>query len=46
MSRVALVTGGMGGLGEAVCIKLAAPGFKVIATYSPGNGKAEAWVTE
>ncbi len=44
MSRVALVTGGMGGLGEAVCIKLAALGFKVIATYSPGNDKAEAWL--
>ena len=39
MSRVALVTGGMGGLGEAVCIKLAALGFKVVTTYSPGNAK-------
>ncbi|MGL5005232.1 MAG: beta-ketoacyl-ACP reductase, partial [Casimicrobium sp.] len=24
MSRVALITGGMGGLGEAICIKMAA----------------------
>ena len=44
MSRVALVTGGMGGLGEAVCIKLAALGFKVVTTYSPGNDKAEGWL--
>ena len=44
MTRVALVTGGMGGLGEAVCIKLAALGFKVVTTYSPGNDKAEGWL--
>ncbi len=44
MSRVALVTGGMGGLGEAVCIKLAALGYKVVTTYSPGNDKAEGWL--
>ena len=43
MSRVALVTGGMGGLGEAVCIKLAAL-FKVVTTYSPGNAKVKDWL--
>ena len=40
MSRVALVTGGMGGLGEAVCIKMAALGYRVVTTYSPSNTKA------
>ncbi|NTV11369.1 MAG: acetoacetyl-CoA reductase [Zoogloea sp.] len=44
MARVALVTGGMGGLGEAVCIKLAALGYKVCTTYSPGNSKADDWL--
>jgi len=44
MARVALVTGGMGGLGEAVCIKLAALGYKVVTTYSPGNKKVEDWL--
>ncbi len=44
MSRVALITGGMGGLGEAICIKMAALGYKVVTTYSPGNGKAEEWL--
>ncbi|QRM19611.1 acetoacetyl-CoA reductase [Dechloromonas sp. TW-R-39-2] len=44
MSRVALVTGGMGGLGEAVCIKLAALGYKVVTTYSPGNTKVADWL--
>ena len=44
MSRVALITGGMGGRGEAICIKMAALGYKVVTTYSPGNTKAEAWL--
>jgi len=42
--RVALVTGGMGGLGEAICIKLAALGYKVVTTHSPGNTKAPEWL--
>jgi len=45
MSRVALVTGGMGGLGEAVCVKLAALGYKVVTTYSPGNSKVQDWLS-
>ncbi|MFI4939536.1 MAG: acetoacetyl-CoA reductase [Burkholderiales bacterium] len=44
MARVALVTGGMGGLGEAVCIKLAALGYQVVTTYSPSNTNAAEWL--
>ncbi len=44
MSRVALVTGGMGGLGEAICIKLAALGYKVVTTHSPNNSKVAEWL--
>ena len=44
MARVALVTGGMGGLGEAICIKLAALGYKVVTTHFPGNTKAHEWL--
>ena len=44
MARVALVTGGMGGLGEAVCFKLSALGYCVVTTYSPGNPKVEQWL--
>ena len=36
----------MGGLGEAVCIKLAALGYKVVTTYSPGNTKVTSWLSQ
>ena len=42
--RVALVTGGMGGLGEAICIKLAALGYTVVTTHSPGNTGSAEWL--
>ena len=44
--RVAVVTGGMGGIGEAICVRLAQAGYKVVATYSPGNKKADQWVAD
>jgi acetoacetyl-CoA reductase len=34
----------MGGLGEAICVKLAALGDKVVTTYSPNNTKAQEWL--
>ncbi|HJV51455.1 MAG TPA: acetoacetyl-CoA reductase [Noviherbaspirillum sp.] len=46
MARVALVTGGMGGLGEAICIKMAALGYQVVTTHSPGNTKAGEWLNQ
>ncbi|MES2898789.1 MAG: acetoacetyl-CoA reductase [Pseudomonadota bacterium] len=42
--RVALVTGGMGGLGTAICRRLHAAGFKVATTYSPSNKAPEGWL--
>jgi acetoacetyl-CoA reductase len=44
--RVALVSGGMGGLGEAICIKLAALGYTVVATHSPTNSKSQRWLRD
>jgi acetoacetyl-CoA reductase len=44
--RIALVTGGMGGLGEAICMKLERMGIKVVVTYSPGNTKYKEWLKE
>ena len=40
-----MVTGGMGGLGEAICIKLANLGDTVVSTYSPANTKSKEWVS-
>jgi acetoacetyl-CoA reductase len=44
VSRTALVTGGMGGLGEAICLKLAAMNYTVVTTHSPGSKKAAEWL--
>ena len=44
--RVALVTGGMGGLGEVISTKMADAGYKVAVTYSPGNTKHAEWVAD
>ena len=44
--RTVLVTGGMGGLGESICTKLADLGYQVVTTYSPGSTKAEGWLAD
>ena len=43
-TRVVLVTGGMGGLGETISTKMADAGYRVVVTYSPGNTKHGEWV--
>jgi acetoacetyl-CoA reductase len=45
-NRVVLVTGGMGGLGESICTKLADLKYTVVTTYSPSNKKATDWLAE
>lgn len=45
MSRIALVTGGTRGIGEAICTTLKAEGYTVVANYG-GNDQAAAAFTE
>ena len=42
--RIAVVTGGMGGLGESISTKMADAGYRVVVTYSPQNTKYKAWL--
>jgi acetoacetyl-CoA reductase len=43
MSRVALVTGGTGGIGTEICKALATAGYKVVATWLKGVDDGEGW---
>ena len=43
MARVALVTGGTRGIGEAICKALQAAGYKVAANYAGNDAAAEAF---
>lgn len=42
--RIGLVTGGMGGLGEAIASRLHDSGHRVIVTHSPGNDHVASWL--
>lgn len=44
--RVAFVSGGMGGIGTAVCRRLAKNGVKVVAGCLPGYDKKEGWLAK
>jgi len=44
--RIAVVTGGMGGIGEAISLRLAQSGCTVVATHSPGNRHAAQWIAD
>jgi acetoacetyl-CoA reductase len=46
-SRVALVTGGIGGIGSAICRRLVEDGFQVYAAYHPVEAETAAdWKTQ
>ena len=34
----------MWGLGEAICVKLAALGYRVVTAYSPSSARVHAWL--
>ncbi|GAB3630300.1 3-ketoacyl-ACP reductase [Pandoraea terrae] len=43
--RLALVTGGMGGLGEAISVRLHDSGYHVVVTHSRGNDHVNDWLS-
>mgnify|MGYP000134254591 CR=1 FL=1 len=44
--QIAIVTGGMGGIGQAICRTLYNEGFRVVATYHRPEEAASTWLTE
>ena len=44
--RIALITGGMGGLGQTISTKMHEVDDTVVVTYSPGNQNAAAWLAD
>ena len=44
--RVAVITGGMGGLGDSISTKMNAVGYRVAVTHSPGNTKTKEWLSQ
>src|SRR5574343_739986 len=44
--RVAYVTGGMGGIGTAICQRLAKDGYTVVAGCGPNSPRKDKWLAE
>jgi acetoacetyl-CoA reductase len=44
--KVAYVTGGMGGIGTAICRRLCTSGFLVVAGCGPGSTRKDRWLAE
>src|SRR5258707_11118906 len=45
-TRIAYVTGGMGGIGTAICRRLCKAGHTVIAGCGPGSPRKDRWLAE
>jgi acetoacetyl-CoA reductase len=44
--RTALITGGMGGLGETISTKMHDAGYRVVVTFSQANTSSEKWLAD
>jgi acetoacetyl-CoA reductase len=45
-ARLAYVTGGMGGIGTAICKQLCRHGYRVVAGCGPGSARKDRWLGE
>ena len=45
-TKIALITGGMGGIGSAICNALATTGHTIISTYLSDDQKAKKWLAQ
>src|SRR6202044_438275 len=45
-TRIAYVTGGMGGIGSAICDRFCSEGYTVIAGCGPNSARKERWIGE
>jgi acetoacetyl-CoA reductase len=45
-TRIAYVTGGMGGIGSAICERLCGEGYRVIAGCGPTSTRKERWLSD
>jgi acetoacetyl-CoA reductase len=45
-TRIAYVTGGMGGIGTAICARLCGDGFRVVAGCGPTSTRRERWLSD
>jgi acetoacetyl-CoA reductase len=46
VKRIAYVTGGMGGIGTAICRRFCQSGYTVIAGCGPGSARKERWLRD
>ena len=46
MSKKVYVTGGMGGIGTAICQQLAKDGYTVVAGCGPNSPRKDKWLAE
>lgn len=44
--RIAYVTGGMGGIGTAICKRLCSQGYTAVVGYSPNSPRKAKWLAD
>jgi acetoacetyl-CoA reductase len=45
-TRIAYVTGGMGGIGTAICMRLCTDGYRVVAGCGPTSTRKDQWLSD